>query len=404
MSVPDSVSGAPRQALPPGNPRPRGPFFGCLLVFSLIGNLVALAAIAVVCIGMFRSTSDDTVQYPETYHSGSRKASDKVAIVSIEGVILEGLIAYPTKQIEQAARDEKVKAVVVRVNSPGGSITASEELHERIIRLRDGDPDQKDKNNQPLKGKPVVVSMGSLAASGGYYISVPGKKLFAEPTTTTGSIGVYTSLPNLKGVSEKYGFTMITIKAGEIKDAGSMFGTLTPRERQVFQDMVNESYERFMDVISKDRKELTRAKLLARFPVKPLCPDPQAPNDPEAVKKYTRYRADGGGYSAAKAKELGLIDAIGTLDDAVKEAAKLAGLTNYKAVRYHKTLSISELLLSRQNVPPSGSAAVQIGPSDLGLLEADRLESALTPRIWYLAPGHEAAAFAAAARAARSNP
>jgi protease-4 len=384
---------APAPNRSPRADRPaRGLFFGCLFGLSLLGNFLALAALGLVCVGLaLRQSGDDFRHFPETFHSGTRTATSKVAVVAVEGLLLEGLVSSAHKQIEQAAHDDRVKAVVLLVNSPGGSITASEELHHRLVRLRDGDPDHK------LDGKPLVVSMGSVAASGGYYISVPGRKIFAEPTTMTGSIGVYASLPDLRKLGEKYGVSVRTIKAGEIKNAGSMFAEMTPKERQVFQDMVNESYIQFLDVISTDRKHLTRAVLLKRFNVQPLRPDPQADDQAAPPVPYTRYRADGGAFSTREAKELGLIDAVGTLDDAIKEAVKLAQLDSWKAIKYHKTLSLPELLLGQTTAP------VPAGTASLGLLDPDRLQHALTPRLWYLAPGHEAAAFAAAAQAARSR-
>src|SRR5262249_13684265 len=153
--------------------------------------------------------------YPETHHSGDKKAADKVAVVSLDGVIFEGLLEQTHKQLDAAAKDKAVKAVVLRINSPGGSVTASEDLHHRITRLLDGDPDK------GFPPKPSVASMGSIAASGGYYAAVPAQTIFAEKTTLTASIGVYAAFPNLTGACEKCGFSMNTIKAGEIKDTGS---------------------------------------------------------------------------------------------------------------------------------------------------------------------------------------
>ncbi len=374
-------------APPAGGPSP----LGCLLGISLLVNVLAVGVLAIVCLGMltFRSLGTSSSDI-ESYHSGSRNALDKIAIVSIDGFILEGFLSHAHKEIEQAARDNRVKAVVLRINSPGGSITASEDLHRRIVRLRDGDEDR----DRPAK--PVVVSMGSIAASGGYYIAVPGQRIFAEPTTITGSIGVYASFPNVQALGQKLGFTMTTIKAGEIKDSASLFEALpmAPKERQVLQDMVNESYGRFLDVVSKGRKPLTRVKLLERFNVQPLRPDPQDTTQPGPAAPYRRYRADGGAFSASKARELGLIDSVGDLEDAIAAAAELAELesSSYRAVEYHKPKTLTDLLLGQQSRP--GPAA--------SLLDADRLQNALRPRIWYLAPGHEAAAFAAAASPPRN--
>src|SRR5207253_496443 len=134
--------------------------------------------------------SGDGGRLTEKLYAGPATASDKVAVVRIEGVLLEGLTGFAQKQLDRAAADTSVKAVVLRINSPGGTITASDDLHRRITDLRDGNAP---KNTAP---KPVVVSMGSLAASGGYYIAMPAGTLFAERTTLTGSVGVYAALPN----------------------------------------------------------------------------------------------------------------------------------------------------------------------------------------------------------------
>src|SRR5206468_2403943 len=147
------------------------------------------------CSGSFFSgVSSDPSHSPltERLYSGSASAKDKIAIISLDGVIAEGLLGFVHKQIDQAAKDNSVKAVVLRINSPGGSITASDDLHRRLIELRDGNKARK------TTGRPLVVSMASLAASGGYYVAMPAQTLVAERTTLTGSIGVYASFPNVK--------------------------------------------------------------------------------------------------------------------------------------------------------------------------------------------------------------
>jgi protease IV len=353
------------------------PVLGCAFALSFVGNLFALLVIFLLCFGLlFRSGSDQSKPTPltEKLFAGSASASDKVAIVAIEGPIMEGLLEFVHRQLEQAGKDETVKATVVRINSPGGSITASDDLHRRILQLKNGQADQ------DIHPRPVVVSMGALAASGGYYIAVPASTIFAERTTLTGSIGVYSSFPNVKELAAKVGVSMHTIKAGQIKDSGSMFRDMTPAEQQSLQDMVDDAYVQFLSVVQQGRPALTRQKMLERFTVTPLRPDPKA--KPEDAAPYTRYRADGGVFSAAKAKELGLIDDVGPLEDAVTAAAALAKLGPYRAIRYKKLISLSELLMSVKTPvsPPALSA------------DQTLLRGLLTPRMWYLAPGHEAAA------------
>jgi protease-4 len=371
----------PASAAPPS----RFPVLGCFFALSLLGNLFAGLLILLLCIGLLlRPTDTSGGALPEKYHSGYRSATDKVAIVTLDGIIMEGALDYVHKQLDQVDHDTKVKAVVVRINSPGGSITASDDLYRRIARLKNGE------ERLDIVARPVIVSMGSLAASGGYYVAAPADTIFAERTTMTGSIGVYASFPNLKDASAKVGFHMNTLKAGEIKDSASLFRDMTPHEQQVLQDMVNDAYVQFLDVVEKGRPKLTRTKMLERFHVTPVRVNPQQQGD---KNPYERYRADGGVFTAAKAKELGLVDDIGTLDDAVEAAAKAAQIDSYyQAIKYQRTLSLSQLLLGVRSTPPSTN-----------LLDPDVLQAAFSPKVWYLAPGHEAEGLAALAKTKASR-
>lgn len=382
MTTPAVPTPQPPPAYPPAPPPSRFPVMGCLFAVSFVGNLLAGLLVVLLCLGLMVRSGDSAANasLPEKYHSGDQGARDKVAIVTLDGVILEGLLDYVHKQIEQAAWDSRVKAVVLRINSPGGTITASDDLYRRISKLKSGDADRN------LPARPLIVSMGSIAASGGYYAAVPGDQIFAERSTMTGSIGVYGSFPNVKELGNKVGFKMNTVKAGAIKDSASMFQDLSPEERQVLQDMVDDAYVQFLDVVQKGRPKLTRAKMLERFDVQPLRPDPQAQ---EARPAYVRYRADGGVFTAPKAKDLGLIDSVGTLEEAIDAAGKAAQLDSYQAIRYQKRSTLSDFLLGS---PATGSQA------NGNVLDPAALQQAFSPRLWYLAPGHEAAGMLAAAK------
>src|SRR5262249_23298771 len=273
----------------------------------------------------------DTSAIPltEQHHSGKSGASNKVAIITLDGVLVEGLLNYAHKQIDQAAGDKHVKAVVVRINSPGGSITASDDLQRRLTELRDGNAKKKH------DGKPLLVSMGSMAASDGYYVAMPGQTLFAERTTMTGSIGVYTSFPNVKKLADQYGVTLQTIKQGEIKDSGSPFAEMTAHERQVWQDTVDDAYQRFLHVVEEGRPALGGGNLLKRFTITPLQAGPDFLKKDQKAEPYERYLADGGIWVAAVALKHHLIDEIGTLDDAVQAAGKAADLGDtYRVIKY----------------------------------------------------------------------
>jgi protease-4 len=354
-----------------------------LFTLSLLFNVAAVGLFLVGCLGLwFRwglvEISSGTMT--EQHYSGDKTAADKVAVIRLEGIILEGFLGYVYKQIDQATKDKAVKAVVLRINSPGGTVTASEDLlHRRLSELAQGDP------KKGTSAKPLVVSMGGLAASGGYYAAMPAGVLYAEPTTLTGSIGVFVSLPNATELSDKIGFRMETIKQGEIKDSGSPFRKMTDKERQVWQDMIDHSYQRFVAVVEKGRPALARGGLLEKRTIQPLNAGPDWLMR-DRPGPYARYLADGGIWTADRALEFKLIDHVGYLDDAVTAAHDQAGLgEHYRVIEYQHPRGLAESLL--------GLRAPEVQPS---ALDPARLQDALTPRLWYLAPGHEAAAFAAA--------
>lgn len=364
---------------PPYYPAPqqRSSLVGCLLAISLVMNVLLggfafLACLGAAAVGGGTATDfSSSTQLSEIHHSGSTTSKDKVAIINLEGVIMEGALGFVHKQIAQASKDKNVKAVVLRVNSPGGSITASDDLHRRLVELKQGNDAKK------LHAMPhLVVSMGSLAASGGYYVAMPASKIFAERTTMTGSIGVYASFPNMEGLSKQIGAGMITIKQGEIKDSGSPFKEMGAKERQVWQDMVDQSYNLFIKIVEDGRPEL-KNKFLEKITIDPL----QAGPGPKIEgKTYTRYRADGGIFTGDQALKYGLIDQIGTLEDAVAEARKLAGLSeDNKAIRYEKPRSFMDLVLEVRSGKNSPKASFNFA----------NLPDALMPRLWYLAPGSE---------------
>jgi protease IV len=377
--------GAMRPLRPPPPPPGRSSFLGCAFALSFALNLIGAVVVIVLCFGAYLVRKPEVLPLTEKHYAGKRIATYKVAIITLDGVILEGMLGYAHKQIEQAAEDQDVKAVVVRINSPGGSITASDDLHRKLTELRKGNPK---KNRSP---RPLIVSMDSLAASGGYYIAMPGETLFAERTTLTGSIGVYTSFPNVKKLAEDHGVQLITIKQGQIKDSGSPFAEMTPHERQVWQDMVDEAYQRFVEVVEQGRPMLAGGKLLAPVSVTPVQAGPSfLKKDEEKPKPYQRYLADGGVWTAEKALEHKLIDQLGTLDDAVQAAHDAAKLgEDYQVIKYERPSTLADLLGlgAESHALPSGS-----------VLDPARLEAGFTPRLWYLAPGAEVSGLFAAMR------
>jgi len=213
----------------------------------------------------------------------------QIGVLEIKGVILDAeeyLMA-----INAMAKDRSIKAIVVRIDSPGGSVGASQEIFEELKKTR-------------MK-KPVIVSMGSVAASGGLYVSLGGTKIFASPGTVTGSIGVVLEIPNIEKLLKKIGVETETIKSGAYKDTGSIYRPLTPEEKEYLREKVKLIHDQFIKTISEERK----------IPI-------------EKVKEF----ADGRIFTGEEALSLGLVDELGNFWDAVNEAKKLAKITEAKLV------------------------------------------------------------------------
>ena len=209
--------------------------------------------------------------------------SNRIALIYIDDIIAD-YMPY-IKKIGQAKNDDTIKAVVVVVNSPGGSVGASQEIYRALEKLREK--------------KPVVVSMGNVAASGGYYISVPANVIYANPGTITGSIGVIIQHVNINGLLDKFGIKMENIKSGKNKDILYPNNKLTPEQRRLIEETIKDVYDQFLDAIVKYR------------PIKK-----------EELKKF----ADGRVFSGRQALKLKLVDKLGNIQDAIEEARKLAGL------------------------------------------------------------------------------
>jgi protease-4 len=233
-----------------------------------------------------------------TVREGSGWSPPKIAIVEVEGMLMnmrmggfmqptENTVSRFTQEMERAAADPAVKAVVLRVNSPGGTVTAADIMYETVKRFK-----------QRTK-KPVVAALQDVAASGAYYIACGADKIVTHPTAVVGSIGVVFNTMNFEGTLDKIGAKVEAIKSGPLKDMGSPFRELDPQAREVMQGMVNEYYQRFVSIVAAHRT-------LA---------------DEQTHKTVT----DGRVFSGVRAVELGLADRTGLLDDAIDEAKKLAG-------------------------------------------------------------------------------
>ena len=240
---------------------------------------------------------------------------NKVAVISLNGVIqiesgssvFSGSSITPDdvrKQLERAQNDFNVKAIVIQVNSPGGDVSACQEIVYEMQKVK----------------KPMVISMRSVAASGGYYISAKANKIIALPSTLTGSIGVISEVPNLKGLFDKIGVNMEIVKSGKYKDMYSGMRELTPEETAIVQKTTDELYGEFIDIVAEGRHM-----------------------DTGKVKDL----ATGQAYTGLQAKELGLVDELGGLETAVDEAAKLASIENPQIEYYHpETPGLLRMLFS----------------------------------------------------------
>jgi protease-4 len=359
-------------------PRRRRSLFGWF--GNVLATLIIVLSLLLNAFFFWALSSAHESTLAEKHYSGSKLSKNKIAVVRIEGVLMEGATGYFQKQITQASEDSAVKAVVVRMNSPGGTITASDDLYKRLTDLRDGNPEKK------TSAKPLVVSMASLAASGGYYASMPAKTILAEPTTATGSIGVYASLPDVTELSKKIGFSMRVIKDGDVKYSGSPFAEMTPHERQIWQDMVDHSYLQFLHVVEEGRPNL-KGKLQEDITVNKQVPI-RSGKDRSRHVEITRYLADGGIWTSDEAKQHGLIDQIGYLDDAIKIARQSANVgEDYNVILYERPMSLLNAFLD-----------VKARPPQVSLLDPERLSSAAVPRLWYLWPQADLAGILAAAR------
>ena len=225
----------------------------------------------------------------------SRPVVGKIAVIPLTGTIttggassLSGSTITPDlvkNYLTKAESDTLVKAIVFRIESPGGEIVPSQEILAEIERVKET--------------KPIVVSMGGMAASGGYYISTKANKIVALPTTMTGSIGVISQVMNIEGLLEKLGIQIETFKGGKYKDMYSGFRDMTPEEEEIVQRMIDEYYESFVDVVAEGRG---------------------------LSKEEVRNLATGQIYTGTEAKELGLVDELGDLNTAIDLAAGLAGI------------------------------------------------------------------------------
>ena len=314
-------------------------------VFCLIG-FFAMSAQFTSFLNADAKLAEQNVRVSGATDESMLTATKKIAIIDISGPIMHS-DGFPKWQIDQIRDDDKVVAIVLRVDSPGGTVTGSHYLWHQLKQLR------------TEKKIPLVVSMGGICASGGYYISMAigneADTIWAEPATMTGSIGVILPHYDVSALLKKWDIKDDSIMSNPIKAAGSPTREMNPEERKIFQDIIDESFEDFKKIVQTGRPNLTA----------------------EQMTKATTGQI----FTAKQALALGLVDKLGFLEDAVAQAAKLAGLSDpktYRAVKYRKPASLfgdaASLLGKSQAAPDGVSRALQ------------QLRTLTTPQMYYLWP------------------
>ncbi len=261
------------------------------------------------------------------------KGSSKILLLDLSGMLSEDLpsfslgappprvplLARVREELQKAEKDDRVRALIVRINSPGGTITASDVLYHELLAFKE------------RRKVPVIAAIMDVGASGGYYAALAADTIVANPTTVTGSIGVVMVTVNARGLLEKIGVAPLAIKSGPMKDAGSPFRSLTEPERAVFQSIIDEMYGRFVGLIVKARK---------------------LPED------RVRAAADGRVYTAEQALRLGLVDRIGYLEDVVALAKERAGLTEARVVMYRRPKEYRANIYSATPAPSTAESTL----------------------------------------------
>ncbi len=339
----------PPMFMPPQPPRGgAGRTLLLLLVLLMLGVSVVLNLILFAGSALSGGSAGTTVR--DTVVSGS--SDEKIAIVPIVGLIDSNMSKQFEKYIEQAEKDKNVKAVIIEIDTPGGTVTASDEIYARILKFKQD------------KKVPIVIAMGSLATSGGYYAACAGDYIFAQETTLTGNIGVLMPRFNVSKLMDKWGVEENTIvsEGAKYKNAGSMFTPPQPHETQYLQGIADSMFSRFKDVVKAGRA--TQLKKVG-LDVKDV--------------------ADGRAFTATDAKSKGLVDQIGYMGDAIAHAKSIGGnLKNPTVFRYSRPPSLIDLFGSKSNI---GGGNASGGTTVNGInvnLDRNLIDELTTPRVLYL--------------------
>jgi protease-4 len=313
---------------------------------KLITKLFALAALPTLLAGcgvpslLITPVSNTNKLEEVTVEEGTGFSQPKIAMIEVEGLLInarsggllqptENKLSLFTQQLQRAEKDPQVKAVVLRINSPGGTVTCSDTMYHDLLRFR-----EKTK-------KPVISSTQEVCASGAYYLACASDQIVANPTSVVGSIGVIFETFDVSRGLGKLGIATEAIKSGDLKDMGSPLRPLSPQARGVMQGMVDEYYARFVEVVSSNRKltDATRLKLAT----------------------------DGRVFSGEDALKLGLVDRVGQLDDAIKLAREVSGSPGARVIMYKRPYGYQGSIYASGATPPPQSNVLTIELPEMGL-------------------------------------
>lgn len=296
-----------------------------LLRCASLGLLLASLSLGCIQIELFGAGRSPLVETVVYRHGTDAAAGAKFVLVEVDGVIgrggassllgppREGMVERIREQLDRARADPSVRGILLRIDSPGGTATASDVVYAELVRFKED------------RELPVVAHFMGLAASGGYYIAMAADEIVAEPTAITGSIGVIFASVNVSGLMERWGVEDQTITSGRYKDAGSMIRPQTADERAIFQGVIDDLHQRFRTVVAHGRPKLGRERI--------------------------ETLSDGRIYSAPQAVENGLVDRVGDIEDAVSRLEARAGVSQSFVVSYHRPSEWRRNLYTRSAAP-----------------------------------------------------
>jgi protease-4 len=323
----------------------RGCLIGLLVFFLATSVLVNVGLISTMVLSLEKEPKLEKEKYEEQFIEGNEKAKDKIVVVDLTGLItssaesqmMESMMSEVVGKLRQAREESSVKAVILRIDSPGGEVNASDVIYHEVKKTR--------------MVKPVIVFMESVCASGGFYAAMGGTHIIANELTITGSIGVIMQTINYKDLIDKIGVKAVTFKSGKLKDLLNGGREITPEESALVQGMIDETYNKFVSIVAKE--------LGARYK--------------DVTLEYLKNGiADGRILSGPQAKQFKLVDELGYFEDAVKKAKELGKPKGEPAVvRYTAGFTLARYLkLLGKNETPA--LKVQLGPERLRL-EAGKL-------------------------------